>query len=200
MTPTNEHSGIAFFDFDGTITTGDTFLHFIFFVKGKFFSILGFIILSPLLFIYVTGLISNEKAKELVFSYLFKGMKESFLKEKGRLFVSLINKMLRTDAVKKINWHKSQNHQIVVVTASSGIWVEEWCNQNKLKLIATNYETLNGNLTGKIYGKNCHGIEKVNRIKAIYDLSDYVDIYAYGDTKGDIPMLKIAKYSYYCKF
>lgn len=200
MTPTNENSKIAFFDFDGTITTKDTFLHFIFFVKGKFFSILGFIILSPILFIYAFKLISNAKAKELVFAYFFKGMKESFLKEKGQQFVSVINKMLCEDAIVKINWHKSQHHKIIVVTASSNLWVEEWCSQNNLELISTNYETINGNLNGKIAGKNCHGIEKVNRIKAIYNLSEYVDIYAYGDTKGDLPMLQIANYSYFCKF
>ena len=200
MTPTNEYSKIAFFDFDGTITTRDTFLHFIFFVKGKLFSFLGFVILSPILFIYLIKLISNEKAKELVFSYFFKDTKESYLKEKGIEFASLIDKMLCVDAIIKINWHKSQNHKIVVVTASSNLWVEAWCIQNKLELISTSYETLNGILTGKISGKNCHGIEKVNRIKEIYDLSDYEDIYAYGDTKGDLPMLQIANYSYYCKF
>ena len=195
-----EYSAIAFFDFDGTVTKKDTFLHFIFFVKGKFYSLLGITVLLPVFILYKIRLISNEKAKELVFSFFFKGIKESFLKKKGQQFVNIINKMLRSEAIEKINWHKSQNHKIFIVTASSNIWVEEWCKQNNLNLISTMYKIEDDFITGKILGKNCHGNEKVNRINAECNLSEYIDIYAYGDTKGDLPMLRIANHAFYCRF
>ncbi|MEW6528158.1 MAG: haloacid dehalogenase-like hydrolase [Spirochaetota bacterium] len=49
-----------------------------------------------------------------------------------------------------------------------------------------------GLLTGKFFGKNCYGPQKVKRIKEIYNLYDYQKIYAYGDSKGDKEMLAIA--------
>lgn len=47
---------------------------------------------------------------------------------------------------------------------------------------------------------NCHGIEKVNRIRNAVDLSNYDDIYAYGDSKGDSGMLDLATRRFYRSF
>ena len=64
--------GIAFFDFDGTITTKDTLLEFIKFSKGSFLFYLGFLINSPYLVAMKLGLISNQVAKEKVLRFFFK--------------------------------------------------------------------------------------------------------------------------------
>jgi phosphatidylglycerophosphatase C len=191
---------VAFFDLDGTITTKDTFLHFIFFTKGKLRSIAGFIILSPVLVLYKLKLLNNSKAKEIVFAFFFKGCSEKDLKIKGELFMPEINKMLRPAAIHKINWHKQQNHKVYVVTASSEIWLGTWCKENNLDIIATVYEVKDGNLTGKISGRNCYGTEKVKRIKAVCDLTGYGATYAYGDSKADLPLLQIARYKFYKSF
>ena len=57
-----------------------------------------------------------------------------------------------------------------------------------------------GNISGKLEGANCYGEEKVRRIKEwfqTYGVPEY--IYAYGDTKGDIPMLTMANEGYWVK-
>jgi phosphoserine phosphatase len=69
-----------------------------------------------------------------------------------------------------------------------------------VSLISTRLETNNGKLTGRIEGKNCRGIEKVRRIKMQYKLDEYDEIYAYGDTKGDKPMLGLATIAFYKPF
>ena len=56
---------IAFFDFDGTITTKDSLLEFIRFYHGDIKTILGILILSPILVLYKMKIIPNYKAKEL---------------------------------------------------------------------------------------------------------------------------------------
>src|SRR5881397_2342335 len=63
---------IAFFDFDGTITTKDTFLEFIKFCKGNLGFYLGFLWNSPYLVALKLKIISNQKAKEKVFGYFFR--------------------------------------------------------------------------------------------------------------------------------
>jgi len=47
-------------------------------------------------------------------------------------------------------------------------------------------------VTGKFLSKNCYGIEKANKVKEAYNLSDYDYIYAYGDTRGDKELLELA--------
>jgi len=90
--------------------------------------------------------------------------------------------------------------QVVIVSASLGYWLRPLCDQNNLELIATKLEILEGKVTGNLLTKNCYGIEKVNRIKEIYALEDFETIYAYGDSRGDREMLKIAHKASYKPF
>ena len=57
---------IAFFDFDGTITTRDSLLAFILFRHGKLKTILGLISISPFYALYILKLVPAQKAKEKV--------------------------------------------------------------------------------------------------------------------------------------
>src|ERR1700742_1362170 len=65
---------IAFFDFDGTITTKDTLLEFIRHSKGTFRFYLGFLLTSPWLVAYKIKLISNQSAKDRVLRFFFRNM------------------------------------------------------------------------------------------------------------------------------
>jgi HAD superfamily phosphoserine phosphatase-like hydrolase len=95
---------------------------------------------------------------------------------------------------------KENQAEIIVVTASAENWVAPWCQELGIGCIATQLEIKDDLLTGKIKGRNCHGIEKVNRLKEVIDLSKYTDIEAFGDSKGDLPMLKLATRAYYKPF
>ena len=55
--------GIAFFDFDGTITTKDTLLEFIKFSKGNLLFYAGFLLNLHFLVAYKLKIISNQAAK-----------------------------------------------------------------------------------------------------------------------------------------
>ena len=84
----------------------------------------------------------------------------------------------------------------MIVSASPENWIIGWARSLKLSLIATELEINNEQLTGKIKGTNCHGQEKVRMIKETYYLSTYAEIYSYGYTSGDKPMLALAHYAY----
>lgn len=192
---------IAFFDFDGTITTDDSLLKFIRFVVGDRRFLVGLIILSPMLILYKLKFIPNYKAKQNLLSWYFKNMrKEEFFKVANEYSLNHIDKIVRTKAIERLNWHKKQGHKIVVVSASIDCWLRPWCNKNSLELIATKLEIKNEMITGNLLTKNCYGVEKVNRIKEIYNLKDFEYIYAYGDSSGDKEMLSIANESFYKPF
>src|SRR5687768_16274807 len=67
-----EKKQIAFFDFDGTITTKDTLLEFIKFSKGKIAFYFGFMLNLHYLIGYKFGIISNHQAKERILMHFFK--------------------------------------------------------------------------------------------------------------------------------
>ena len=192
---------IVFFDFDGTITTDDSLLKFIRFVVGDRRFLLGLIVLSPMLVLYKLKLIPNYKAKQYMLSWFFKGMsKDDFLKVANEYSLVHIDKILRPKAIEKINWHKNQGHKVVVVSASIECWLRPWCEKNGLELIATKLEIKDDIVTGKLLSKNCYGVEKVNRIKEIYNLKDFEYIYSYGDSSGDKQMLELAHEKFYKPF
>jgi len=192
---------IAFFDFDGTITTKDTMLELIKFCKGKRAFYSGMMLLSPSLIALKLGLISAQSAKEKMLTHFFGGTSVNDFNEKCKAFsTSELPKLIRPAALKKIQEHLSEGHQVVVVSASAENWVSDWCHENDIQSIATRLQIINDAITGKIEGANCNGIEKVNRIKQQYDLSQYQTIYCYGDTKGDKPMLSLATFAHYKPF
>lgn len=192
---------IAFFDFDGTITTKDSLFKFILFAVGSVNFILGLLVLSPVLVLFKLKLIPNYKAKQKMFSWFFKGYDEYLFKQIAEEYsLNHIDKILNLKAIQKLNWHKQHEHKIVVVSASIDCWLRPWCEKNGLELLSTKIEFRKGKVTGKFLTKNCYGQEKVNRIKERYDLDNYDFMYAYGDSKGDKEMLELANQSFYQLF
>jgi len=192
---------LVLFDFDGTITTDDSLIKFIRFVVGDVRFIRGMTLLLPMLIAYKLKIIPNHKAKQYMLTYFFKGMsEEKFMQVANEYSLNHIKSILRPKAMEKIAWHKEQGHKIVVVSASIECWLKPWCDENNLELIATKLEIKNKIITGKLLTKNCYGIEKANRVQEKYNLNDYSHIYAYGDSRGDIELLKLADEGFYKPF
>ena len=192
---------IAFFDFDGTITTDDSLLKFIRFVVGDRKFLVGLLFLSPMLVLYKLKFIPNYKAKQYLLSWYFKDIKkEDFFQVANKYSLNHIDKIVRKKAMDRINWHKKQGDKIVVVSASIDCWLRPWCNINNLELIATKLDLSEDKITGNFLTKNCYGQEKVNRINETYNLKEFNYIYAYGDSSGDREMLAIANEKYYKPF
>jgi len=193
--------GLALFDFDGTITVRDTLMEIIKYQKGVVNFYFGMSLLSPFLLLSKVKLIENWRAKELVLSYFFGGTPVSLFQRKCDEFTTqILPAILRNEALQKMDYHLSQNHRIVVVSASAYNWIQEWCKEKNIELIATKLEVKNDKITGKLQSLNCNGIEKVNRINAFLNLNEFEQIYAYGDSVGDKPMLALAHHAFYRKF
>jgi HAD superfamily hydrolase (TIGR01490 family) len=192
---------IAFFDFDGTITTSDTFLDFIKFSKGTLRFYLGFLLHSPWLAAFKLKLISNQSAKEKILKYYFGGMPAADFERLCREFTEkVVPKLIRPKALEEIKKFQQAGTAVVIVSASPENWIKHWADLLKVELIASKLEIKEGRITGKIIGKNCRGPEKVRRILEKYQVKDYEVIHAYGDTSGDLDMLKMATNSYFRPF
>ncbi|MFB6458040.1 HAD-IB family hydrolase [Chitinophaga sp. Hz27] len=184
---------IAFFDFDGTITNTDTLWQIIRYQKGPGAMYRGILRLLPALLQFKLKQIPAQKMKEKVLRHFFSDMKESDFQAGCNAFCKdALPKMIRIKALDAIREHQRSGHEVVVVTASAYNWVAPWCEQHNIRCIGSVMEVMDEAITGKLQGINCNGEEKVNRIKQVYNLNDYTEIYAYGDSSGDKPMLALA--------
>lgn len=192
---------IAFFDFDGTITTKDTLLEIIRYYKGTFRFYTGFLLCSPYIAAWKLGLIHNYAAKERVMRFFFsKTPVEEFQRKCDAFAIEALPQLLRPKALREIERLRDAGAEIVIVSASPGHWSDVWRKQFNMASLATRLQVKDGKLTGRFDGKNCHGEEKVCRIKDAYDLTAYDEIYCYGDSKGDKPMLSLATFAFYKPF
>lgn len=184
---------VAFFDFDGTITSKDTMLEFIRFNKGWINFFIGFLLYTPYILAYQLKLFERQKAKEKILGFFFKGMDSKKFEEACQAFTEKkLSSLIRPGALKEILKLKKEGVEVIIVSASPDSWIKNWAISNGVSLIASQLEIQNGKLTGRLNGKNCHGEEKVRRILESYDIKQFDVIYAYGDTGGDLPMLKLA--------
>ncbi len=189
---------MAIFDLDGTLTTRDTFIDFIIFSTGVTGFLARAVSVSPSVILYLMGIIPNYRAKEIVLSHFFKGWDEKkFMRIASEYSIKRLPKILNKKAIARVDWHRSQGHRIVIVTASIGAYLKDWCLSQGVDLIATEAEARDGIITGVLATKNCYGYEKVRRIMEKYNLSGFSYIYAYGDSPADKEMLNLANEKHY---
>ncbi len=192
---------LALFDFDGTITNKDSLEAFIKFARGAQRYYAGLLCLAPMLLLYKLKIIPNYRAKEILMAHFFKGMPQNDFETLGRKYaLNEIDKIVRPAARQAIEEHQRKGHAVTIVSASMKSWLQAWCQQNNITLIATELEFEHGRVTGKFLTKNCYGIEKANRVKALYNLSIFKTVYAYGDSAGDKELLALAHKSFYKPF
>lgn len=189
---------LVLFDFDGTLTTKDSLGEFIKFAKGDFNYYFGLLKFTPYFLMWKLGLMKNYEAKEKLFQLFFHNAKEyDFKKIAHEYGLSKIYKIQRESTYKIFLQHIKDGDRVVLVSASMRCWLEPWANKHKVELLSTELEFIDAKFSGKFATKNCHGIEKVNRIKALLDTNKYETIYSYGDSSGDKEMLDLADVKHY---
>jgi phosphatidylglycerophosphatase C len=189
---------LALFDFDGTITEKDSFIEFIKYYKGLSAFYFGFFLLSPILLFYKFGIIKNWRTKEIVFTWFFRNESyDDFIIKCNSFSLVIIPQLIKPIALKTIKRHIENGDKVLIITASFEDYLSDWCKSLNIELLGTRIEIKKGFVTGRIEGKNCYGVEKVIRLNQFLDLSLFDEIYAYGDSPGDRPLLEIANHRFY---
>ena len=186
---------LALFDFDGTLTKKDSLNEFLKYSVDTQTYLQNMLRFGPFFILWQLKLMSNSTAKQHLLKIFFKDMdKNEFEKLAKEFSLTKIDSILREDRFKILQEHKQNGDRVIIVSASLQSWLQPWCDKNKIELLCTQLEFVEGKVTGKFSTPNCHGFEKVNRIKEFLDLYIYETIYAYGDSSGDVQMLDIADY------
>ena len=86
---------------------------------------------------------------------------------------------------------------MVLVSASLDLYLKPVCSYLNIDLICSEVEIKAGKLTGFYQTPDCSNTQKKIRILEKYNLDNYAEIYAYGNSKEDIEMLSLAQQRYF---
>ncbi len=190
---------VAYFDFDGTITSRDTFLPYLYFVVG----FTGFFVnihrLIPIAIMYLLKTITNEIAKEKTLSVLLKGFSEDLLNKKARVFArKTLDSYITPQVYSKLEYHLEHGHSIILVSANLALYLKYWAKRHNIDhVIATEIEFTNGKCTGKLKTRNCYGVQKVVRINEFLNGNKFSYSYGYGNSQGDYELLNFVNEGYF---
>lgn len=189
---------IALFDFDGTLTVKDSFIDFAVSAVGRRRFLAAVLSASPWLALWKLHLCAGVTAKRHLFSALYKGLKYTVFLEHCRKYAARIDSISRKDIVAKMDAHLAAGHTVYIISASVPQWIAPWASTHGVDaacVIGTEAEVDdNGCLTGRFATPNCTGREKVRRLLAVEPSVEACEVYAYGDTTGDKPMLDLAQH------
>jgi phosphatidylglycerophosphatase C len=185
---------LALFDFDGTITTDETFGAFVRYATPATRLAIGKLALAPLVLGYRLGVVPGPSVRSQVVRFGFRGLPAIAIHEAGhRFYQAVLPALVRPEALARVAWHKAQGDTIVVVSGSFDCYLTHWAEEQQVDLLCSSLEVgADGRLTGRYHGAQCVGPEKVRRVRQRYDLSSFEEIFAYGDTKEDLAMLRVA--------
>jgi HAD superfamily hydrolase (TIGR01490 family) len=182
---------VAAFDFDGTLSTRDNFVPFLCRVAGT-------AAVTRAMASGGVGIARHGRAewrrdalKAEVVRRIFTGYDAAHLDTLARAFAfEITRRHLRAEAVQRADWHRTQGHRLVVVTASLGVYVRPVAERLRFDaVLATELEVgPDGRLTGRLAGANVRGAEKSRRLDAWLDAwpdGEAAYVWAYGDSSGD---------------
>ena len=184
---------IVAFDFDGTLTTRDSFTGFLAWRVGAARYVAGLIGLLPALAAYLVHR-DRGRLKASATHRFLKGASRDELDASARRYAeTYARKLLRPDALRAWKRWQALGAQLIIVTASPELVVAPFARGLGCDLLLGTRLEFDGmdRVTGRFDGPNCRGEEKVRRLRAVFGPDLRLEA-AYGDTSGDHAMLKLA--------
>ncbi len=186
---------LALFDFDGTLTHHDMYTRFILYSASPMRLFLGSIFLSPLYLLYRLGIIPARKLRPLVSYCAFVGRDKDTITTLGKQYaLSVIPKSIRPEMMKVLKQHQAEGTEVVLVSASLDIYLQPWCESMGIRLICSQMAVEQGSYTGRYLAGDCSCEMKATKVQQQFCLTDYSEVFAYGDTHEDLAMLALAEY------
>lgn len=201
-TDINAPAEITVFDFDGTITTKDTFALFLRYYAGTPKWAAKILTLLPIFSAYGLKIVDRNTVKIHVIRRFFKNAMKDKLDARAEQFATeVIPGLIRPQAQACLETKKLSPESLYICSASIAPYLRAWGRtQNINNILATELDSDGDRYTGEIKGWNIWGEGKVRRILAEFAPNQVKIMEAYGDSRGDRELLHAAKASYYRPF
>ncbi|MDR5740273.1 MULTISPECIES: HAD-IB family hydrolase [unclassified Caballeronia] len=186
---------IAAFDFDGTITTGDSLKAFVVHTVGMARFLAAGALAGPQMLGMAVGTCDRGTAKAAFLRHALRRIPRAELERAARTFCTArLPAMIRPEMIERVNAHRALGHEIVLVSASPSLYLRIWASEMAGigTLLSTQLELDDRGFTGRFIGRNCWGPEKVARLQAWWRDDPPAKLFAYGDSRGDKEMAELA--------
>ena len=208
ISKTDTDHRIYVFDFDGTITTRDTFALFLRYYAGTPRWLLNITRLLPTFIAYKLGRIDRHAVKKAVIRRFFAGKSADDVDSRAAQFAQeVIPGLIRPAAQQRLEALLSHSdcgpESLYICSASIGPYLRAWASSFGIQtnhVMATELAINNGRISGELKGYNVWGKNKVRRIYDQFAPHSVEIVEAYGDTRGDREMLHAAKASFFRPF
>ena len=194
---------MAAFDLDGTLTDGGSVFAWLRHIAGARRTYQR---ASRLIVPLGVGAVRSgswaDNAKERLFNGLLAGLEVDDVHEHSRTFaLSHLAETGRAHVLARLQWHRDQGHDVILVSASPQIYVQIIAEQLGAQgALGTRLGVdARGFLTGSYQGRNCRGREKMRRLEEWITDQGYLrapEVYAYGNSRGDRRLLGGATYAF----
>lgn len=190
-------TGVAAFDFDGTLIAGDSFTRFLLGLCG--WSRLSRTLATSFTTMFVANgyRLDRDASKADVVARLLSGYPAEHVAREGQVFGARLAERIRPPMRSQVDWHRTRDHRLLLVSASPEVYLEPLGRQLGFDaVLGTRLEVgADGRLSGRLEGPNCRGAEKERRVREWLEanMADRpVEMWAYGDSPGDRELLAMA--------
>lgn len=189
---------VAAFDFDGTITTTDSFRAFLLDVGGPVRFALAGLRCLPWLAGVPLGWTERGRTKARFMYAMLGPMRRDALEAAAQRFVETrLPALLRPEMLARVREHQAMGHEVVIVSASPSLYLRKWAATVGIEtVLSSELEWRDGAYAGRLAGPNCWGPEKVARLRAWWGERAPATLYAYGDSRGDREMAELANHAW----
>jgi len=182
---------IAAFDFDCTLSPRDNFVPFLRRIAGTAATAAAFANGAIRLATRGREHWSRNDMKAELLEQLMGGRDAADLDDTARAFAAdVAARHLRAEALERADWHRTQGHRLVIVSASLAVYLRPIAEHLRFDaVLATELEVGDdGRLSGRMDGENVRGPEKARRLDAWIAREcpgPAPFVWAYGDSSGD---------------
>lgn len=186
---------VAAFDVDGTLTRRDCVVPFLRTVGGTSGVVAGLLRRAHRV-IPAAMRRDRDGLKEIATAAVFSGRRADEVDAIGERFAERVRtSWLRADTSRTLGDHLRDGHHVVLVSASYGAYLRPLATALGVGDVVCTELAIeaDGRCNGQLDGGNCRGAVKVIRLHrwldANYGGRANVELWAYGDSAGDRPML-----------
>ncbi|MFM8238244.1 MAG: HAD-IB family hydrolase [Actinomycetota bacterium] len=181
---------VAAFDVDGTLTRRDSLLPFLTGLVGRRR-------VATALARAAFGPPGRDAAKERLLVGLLRDRPFTEVATAGREYGNRLAATGITEPMRhRLAWHRTEGHEVVLVSASLACYLEPAAEALGIATVLSTRLAVDaaGQCTGRLEGGNCRGPEKAHRLRTHLG-SGPVELWAYGDSRGDDAMLALADHA-----
>jgi phosphatidylglycerophosphatase C len=185
---------VAVFDLDGTITRGDTYLSFLIHTlrrrPHRATRLIGLLLAAGR---FKLGRLSNDELKSIFLTAIVGGSRRDEVARHVDSFLPrCLHRMIKPEALARIEWHRSRGHRLVLASASVDLYVTRLGAHLRFdETISTRTAWQDDRLTGALDGPNLRGEAKLAAVRAIIG-DTRPEVFAYSDHHSDLPLLQFA--------